>query len=164
MKKNAKEIESEVREAAILKGAEDPNKESHKPFDFDGFEFKTLSDFDVYNAEVRRHNRHCLHERNKMKIKVPTEEFHKKMKVKFVRMEQQENVLKVRLRNKEIDWQGQLKSGGTYVLPYPVIKFLNKLATPEFSEVKVEHGNAVHTETRQTGEKPRFSCQVIDFE
>jgi hypothetical protein len=164
MKKSAKEIDAEVAEAALLKGAVKPDAEKHEVFSFETFELKTIADFEVYNAQVRKHNRFCLHERNKMKIKVPDESFHKKMKVKFVRMEQQENVLKVRLRNKDIDWKGQLKSGGTYQLPYPVVKFLNNLAVPVFTEVKVEHGNAVHTETQQTGEKCRFACQVMDFE
>lgn len=159
-----KELESATEEAARLRGAVNPYKEEHEVFDFDNFQFKTIPDFDVYNAAVRKHNRFCLHERNKMKIKVPDESFHKKMKVKFVRMEQQENVLKVRIRNKTIDWKGELKSGGTYLLPYPVVKFLNNLAIPVFSEVKSEHGDAVHTHTVQTGEKCRFSCQVMDFD
>ncbi len=79
-------------------------------------------------------------------------------------MQQSENVQKVRVRNKDIDWEGQLKSGGTYYLPIPVVKFLNKLATPIFAEVKTEHGNAVHTETKQVGEEPRFSCSVVEFD
>lgn len=99
-----------------------------------------------------------------MSIKVPDESFHKKVKIKFQRLDNQhENVLKVRLRNKEIDWKGQLKAGGTYELPLPVIKFLNNLAVPEFAEVKSEHGSAVHTETKQVGERSRFACNVIDF-
>ncbi len=164
MKKTQKEKDSAVLEAATLRGAEVPNEEKHVPFDFDSFEFNKITDFDIYNAHVRKHNRHCLHERNKMHVKVPNESFYKKVKVKFQRFEQPENVLKVRIRNKEIDWKGQLKAGGTYDLPIPVVKFLNNLSVPVFAEVKSEHGSAVHTETKQVGERARFSCNVIDFE
>lgn len=162
MKKTRKEVEAEVFESAVLKGAENP-KEEMQVFEFETFKFNTIADFDIYNAHVRKHNRFCLHERNKMKIKVPDESFHKKVKIKFQRFEQPENVLKVRVRNKEIDWKGQLKAGGTYFLPVPVIKFLNNLATPIFAEVKVEQGDAVHTETKQVGERSRFSCNVLEF-
>ena len=98
-----------------------------------------------------------------MKIKVPDESYYKKYRTKFYRFQQQENVLKARVRNREIDWKGQLKSGGTYMLTMPVINFLNGLATPEYAEVKVEHGSAVHTETRQVSETPRFSCNVLEY-
>lgn len=162
MRKSLKERDSELMEAAVLNGAK-IQKEEHVPFDFDTFQFKTIEDFDVYNARVRKHNRLCVHERNKMRIKIPDESFHKKVKVKFQRFDQPENVLKVRVRNKEIDWKGQLKPGGTYDLPVPVVKFLNKLATPIFEQVKVEHGSATHSETRQVGERNRFSCQIVDF-
>lgn len=164
MNKRQKEKDAAFTEAAVLRGAELPNQEKHVPFDFDTFEFKTKEDFEVYNAHVRKHNRMCLHERNKMHVKIPDESFHKKVKVKFQRFDQPENVLKVRVRNREIDWKGQLKAGGTYELPVPVVKFLNNLAVPVFAEVKTEHGNAVHTETKQVGERSRFSCNVIDFE
>ena len=163
MKKSAKQIDAEVSEAALLRGAEPENNEKHVPFDFETFEFKTVADFDVYNAHVRKHNRFCLHDRNKMKIKVPDESFHKKVKVKFQRFDQPENVLKVRVRNKEIDWKGQLKAGGTYDLPIPVIKYLNRLAVPIFGEVKVEDGGEVRSETRQIGERARFACNVLEF-
>lgn len=162
-KKTVKEAEAAAVESLMLRGEEVPGREKVEPFDFDTFEFKTIADFDIYNAQVRKHNRNCIHERNKMKIKVPDESFYKLYKTKFIRMEQRENVLKVRVRNRKIDWTGQLKSGGTYMLPMPVIEFLNGLATPEFAEVKVEHGNAVHTETRQVGESPRFSCQIMEY-
>lgn len=162
MKKTQKQIDSELMEAAVLSGNHTP-EQRQKPFDFDSFELKTKADYDTYNAEVRKHNRSCIHERNKMKIKVPDENFYPKVKVKFHRFQQPENVLKVRLRNKDIDWKGQLKSGGTYYLPMPVITFLNKLATPVFAEVKTEHGNVVHTETKQVGEEPRFSCNILEF-
>jgi len=161
-KKTQKDKDSELMEAAVLRGADLP-KEKMEPFDFDTFKFEKVEDFDVYNAHVRKHNRFCTHERNKMKVKVPDESFYKKFKTKFHRFQQHENVLKVRVRNKEIDWSGQLKSGGTYMLPLPVINFLNKLATPDFAEVKTEHGNVVHTETKQVGETPRFSCNVLEY-
>lgn len=163
MRKTQKEKEAEAVESIMLRGEEVPGKEKVEPFDFDTFKFEKLEDFDVYNAQVRKHNRNCVHERNKMKVKVPDASFYKLYKTKFIRFEQRENVLKVRVRNKSIDWTGQLKSGGTYMLPGPVIEFLNKLATPEFAEVKVEHGSAVHTETRQVGENPRFSCNVLEY-
>ncbi len=164
MKKTQKEKEAEHVEAAVLRGAELPDSEKPAPFDFDTFKFEKIADFDVYNSHVRKHNRYCLHERNKMPIRVPDESFHKKVKVKFQRFDQPENILKVRVRNKDIDWKGQLKAGGTYELAIPVVKFLNNLAVPIFAEVKSEHGNAVHTETKQVGERNRFACNVIDFE
>lgn len=162
-KKTQKEKDAEILEAAVLRGAEQPGKEKPEAFDFDTFKFEKVADFEVYNAQVRKHNRLCLHERNKMKVRVPDASFYKLYKTKFHRFQQHENILKVRVRNKDIDWEGQLKSGGTYMLPMPVIQFLNKLATPEFAEVKTEHGNATHTETRQVGETPRFSCNVLEY-
>jgi len=164
MKRTQKEKASEVMEAAMLRGAENPQEEKHEVFDFDTFKFNAIEDFATYNAQVRKHNRFCLHERNKMRVKVPDASFHKQVKVKFQRFDQPENVLKVRIRNKDIDWQGQLKAGGTYTLAVPVIKFLNNLAVPIFAEVKTEHGDAIHTETKQVGEHSRFSCNVIDFD
>ncbi len=163
MKKTQKEKDSELMEAAVMNGAIVAEQEKPAPFDFDSFKFETIEDFDLYNAHVRKHNRVCIHERNKMKIKVPDESFHKKVKVKFQRFDQPQNVLKVRVRTKDIDWTGQLKPGKTYDLPVPVVKFLNKLAVPVFGEVKVTDGGDTITETRQVGEDPRFSCQVIDF-
>lgn len=137
------------------------------PFDFETFEFKTLEDFKTYNQHVRRAFREAKKTNPKcdppMKIRVPDESFHQKMTVKFQRFDQPENVLKVRVLTKDIDWTGQLKPGGTYDLPLPVIKFLNKLATPIFSEVKVENGGETKTETKQTGERPRFACQLVDL-
>lgn len=162
-RKSNKEHEAEVLETAMLKGIEVPGREKPEQFDFDTFKFEKLEDFDVYNSHVRKHNRLCLHERNKMKVKIPDESFYKKYKTKFHRFQQPENVLKARVRNREIDWKGELKNGGTYMLPLPVINFLNKLCIPEFAEVKTEHGNAVHTETKQVGETPRFSCNVLEY-
>lgn len=162
MKRTQKEKESQYMEAAVMSGAV-IDQEKHEVFDFDTFQFKAIEDFDVYNAHVRKHNRICLHERNKMKIKVPDESFHKKVTVKFQRFDQPQNVLKTRIRTKDIDWKGQLKPGRTYELPIPVVKFLNKLSVPIFAEVKTVDGGETITETKQVGEDPRFSCQVIDF-
>lgn len=133
------------------------------PFDFDTFEFKTLEDFEIYNRHVRAFNRTVDKPQNRMRIKVPDESFHKKVKVKFQRFDQPENVLKARCRNKHIDWRGQLKPGRIYDLPLPVVKFLNNLAVPIFAEVKVEDGGDTKTETRQVGERNRFSCQQLEF-
>lgn len=164
MKQTQKERASSEREASMLKGLTKNLPINEKPFNFSDFEFKTIEDFETYNNEVRKHNMNCLHERNKMKIKVPDESYHKKVKVKFQRFDQPENVLKVKVRNKSIDWEGQLKAGGTYELAVPVVKFLNNLAEPIFAEVKCEHGDATHTETKQVGERSRFSCNVVDFD
>ena len=164
MRKTKKEKDSEHMEAAVFRGAEAPQKEAIQPFDFDNFQCSTIEDFEIYNMHVRKHNRLCLHERNKMHVKVPDESFYKKVKVKFHKMHQPENVQKIRVRNREIDWKAQLKSGGTYMLPIPVVKFLNKLSIPIFAEVKSEHGNVIHSETKQVSEEPRFSCSVVDFE
>jgi len=162
MSKKLRDNDAALLEAAVMNGTHVPETKP-APFDFDTFEFKTREDFDTYNVQVRKHNRACVHERNKLKIKVPDESFYPKFKTKFFRFQQMENILKVRIRNKDIDWKGQLKSGGTYLLCMPVINFLNKLATPDFAEVKTEHGNATHTETKQVGETPRFSCNVLEF-
>lgn len=152
MKKDSKEHVEEVVKQKV-----------EKPFDFDTFEFKTLEDFDVYNLQVRKHNRTCASSKKKMKIRVPDESFHKKIKIKFQRFDQPENVLKVRVRNNKIDWKGQLRPGGIYHLAVPVVEFLNKLAVPVFAEVKVEDGGDTKTETRQVGERNRFSCQVLEY-
>ena len=141
--------------------------EMEKPFDFDTFELNTLEDYAVWNLharkafrEAKKHNPRCD---PPIPVKVPNESFHKKIKVKFQRFDQPENVLKVCVRNKEIDWKGQLKPGGSYELPLPVIRFLNRLSVPIFAEVKVENGGEVKTETRQVGEKNRFSCQSAEL-
>jgi hypothetical protein len=141
--------------------------EMEKPFDFDTFELKTLEDYAIWNLhahkafrEAKKHNPRCD---PPVPVRVPDESFHKKMKVKFQRFDQPENVLKVRVRNKEIDWKGQLKPGCSYELPLPVIRFLNALAVPIFAEVKVENGGEVRTETRQVGERNRFSCHLLEI-
>lgn len=129
-------------------------KIEYKEIDPETFEFKTLDDFKVFNKWARK---------NKIPVRVPTEEFHKKVKVKFQRFDQPENVLKVRVRNKDIDWRGQLKPGNIYDLPTPVVKFLNGLCEPIFSQVELKDGGDTLKETKQVGEKSRFSCQVVDF-
>lgn len=153
-----KEIKNEAVEA---------EKPVEKPFDFDTHEFNTLEDYAIWNLHARK----AFREAKKMNpkcdppipVKIPGENFHKKMKVKFQRFDQPENVLKVCVRNSEIDWKGQLKPGCTYELPLPVIRFLNRLAVPVFAEVKVENGGEVKTETRQVGERNRFSCHLLEI-
>jgi hypothetical protein len=138
-----------------------------QPFDFDTWEFNTMEDYDVWNMhahkafrEAKKHNPKCD---PPIPVRVPDESFHKKARVKFQRFDQPENVLKVHVRNKYIDWKGQLKPGCTYDLPIPVIKFLNGLAVPIFAEVKVEDGGETRTETKQVGERNRFSCHLLEF-
>lgn len=123
-------------------------------FDPDKCEFKTMEDYDRFNNWARKNGRH---------VRVPDENFHPKVRVKFQRFDQPDNVLKARLRTREVDWTGQLKPGGIYNLCHPVVKFLSKLAVPKFAEVKVDDGGEMKTETRQVGEINRFSCQVLDF-
>ena len=119
------------------------------------FEFREVKDFEIFNRWARK---------NGHPIRVPTEDYYKKVKVKFQRFDQPENVLKTRVRNKDIDWQGQLIPGKTYELAKPVVKFLNGIAEPIYSEVTVDDGSGTTKETRQTGEKSKYSCQVLDFE
>lgn len=141
--------------------------ELEKPFDFDTFELKTIEDYAVWNLHARRafreakkHNPRCD---PPIPVRVPDESYHKKMKVKFQRFDQPENVLKVKCRTKDIDWVGQLKPGCTYDLPVPVIRFLNNLSVPIFAEVKIENGGDTKTETRQVGERNRFSCHLLEI-
>lgn len=146
---------------------EKPEPQTEKPFDFDTFELKTLEDFATWNLHAHRAFREAKKLNPKanppIPVKVPNEDFHKKIKVKFQRFDQPENVLKVRIRTKEIDWKGQLKPSGTYELPLPVVRFLNRLATPIFAEVDIKDGGETIKETRQVGERNRFSCQVLDL-
>jgi hypothetical protein len=141
--------------------------ELQEEFDFETFQIKTIEDVKTWNFYARKALRKARmndkHAVPPYPIKVPTEEMHKKIKVKFQRFDQPENVLKVWVRNEDIDWKGQLKPGGTYELPLPVVKFLNKLAVPIFAEVKVENGGDTKTETKQVGERNRFSCQQVEF-
>lgn len=127
---------------------------TEKDFDHVNMPLKTMADYDKYNNWARSQKR---------PVKVPDENFHRKVRIKFQRFDQPENVLKTRVRNRNIDWTGQLKPGCIYDLCEPVIKFLNRLAVPKFAEVKVETDGEVRTETRQVGEIARFSCQVLDF-
>ena len=140
--------------------------EMAKPFDFDTFELKTVEDYAIWNLHARKAFREAKKVNPKcdppIHVRVPDESFHKMIKVKFQRFDQPENVLKVRVRNKEIDWKGQLKPGCTYDLPLPVVKFLNRLAVPIFAEVKVENAGEVKTETKQVGERNRFSCHMME--
>lgn len=142
--------------------------ELDKDFDFDTFELKTLEDYAIWNRHAHKAFREAKKNNPKcdppFPVKVPDESFHKKMKVKFQRFDQPENVLKVHVRTKDIDWKGQLRPGHVYDLPLPVIRFLNKLAVPIFAEVKVDNGNGVVTETKQVGERNRFSCHVMEIE
>jgi hypothetical protein len=141
--------------------------EMEKPFDFDTFEFNTVEDYAVWNLHARKAFREAKKRNPKcdppISVRVPDESFHKKVTVKFQRFDQPENVLKVRVRNKDIDWRGELKPGSVYELPIPVVKFLNRLATPIFAECKVEGDGDVKTETRQTGERNRFSCHLLEM-
>ena len=141
--------------------------EMEKPFDFDTFELKTVEDYAIWNLhahkafrEAKKHNPRCD---PPVPVRVPDESFHKKMKVKFQRFDQPENVLKVKCRTKDIDWIGQLKPGCTYELPLPVIRFLNNLSVPIFAEVKIENGGETKSETRQVGERNRFSCHLLEI-
>lgn len=136
----------------MVKKRIDEINEEDKSFDPDACAFKTMEDYDQYNEWARRH---------KIPVKVPTEDFYEeKIKIKFQRFDQPENLLKCRVRNREIDWTGQLKPGCTYELVRPVIKFLTSLSVPKFAEVRVEKQEGVVTETRQVGEISRFSCQM----
>jgi hypothetical protein len=153
----SKKLDTKLEEIAV-----------EKPFDFDTFELKTIDDFKTWNLHARKAFREAKKTNPRcdppIPVRVPDESFHKKVKVKFQRFDQPENVLKVCVHNKDISWKGQLKPGGTYDLPLPVVKFLNRLAVPVFAEVKVENGGEVKTETKQVGERSRFSCQVLDLE
>lgn len=151
-----KDVKEEIKEIKV-----------EKPFDFDTHEFNTIDDFHVWNMHAHKAFRDAKKVNPKcdppFPVKVPNESYHKKAKVKFQRFDQPENVLKVHMRNKVLDWRGQLKPGCTYDLPIPVIKFLNKLSVPIFAEVKVENGGEVKTETKQVGERNRFSCHLLEF-
>ncbi len=113
----------------------------------------SIADYRAYNIHARKLKR---------PIKIPPSSMYKQVKCKFARFDQPQNLLKFWVRNADIDYKGQIKPGRTYTLPAPVVKFLNGLATPIFAEVKVDDGGETITETKQVGEQPRFSCQVID--
>lgn len=130
------------------------NEADIEAFDPETSEITKLEHFPIYNRWARK---------NKMPVKSPTEDFYDKYKVRFQRFDQPDNVLKCRLRTSEIDWRGQLKPGNTYDLPLPVIQWLNGLAEPIFAEVAVNDGSGTRSETRQVGERARFSCQSMDY-
>ena len=67
------------------------------------------------------------------------------------------------MRRKDIDWEGQLIPGQIYDLPTPVVKYLNAISEPIYGEVAVNDGSGTKSETKQIGEKSKFSCQVVDF-
>lgn len=111
----------------------------------------TVEDYRAYNKIARR---------QRTPVKVPPTHMHKHRKVKFTRNDgQHENVLKAFVSNADIEFKAQLKSGCIYDLPVPFIKFLSSRTVPVFSEVRNPDGT---TETKQTGEWNRFSCQTID--
>ena len=150
----------------MAKKQEEQIVDTKEVFDFDTFQINTVDDINIWN----RHAHKAFRDAKKMNpkcdppipVKVPDETFHKKVKVKFQRFDQPENVLKVHVRNKEISWKGQLKPGCVYDLPIPVVRFLNRLAVPIFAEVKVENGGEVKSETKQVGERNRFSCHLLE--
>lgn len=127
--------------------------------DIESLPLATLDDYRRYNQAARKHNR--TQGKLVYRVKIPPTNLHKHYKVRFQRFDQQENILKTVRRSHEIDWKGQLKSGCIYTLPLPIINFLNDLAEPIFSEVTLPDGTK---ETQQTGQKSRFSCQIIDAE
>jgi hypothetical protein len=116
-------------------------KPTDVPFDFDTFELKTVEDYATWNLHAHRAFREAKKSNPKcdppVPVRVPDESFHKKVKVKFQRF--------------------------VYDLPLPVVKFLNRLATPIFAEVRVENGGDTKTETRQVGERNRFSCHLLEL-
>ena len=138
-----------------------------KPFDFDTFELKTIEDYAIWNLHAHKAFREAKKTNPKcdppVPVRVPDASMHKQVRVKFQRFDQPENVLKVKCRTKEIDWVGQLKPGCTYDLALPVVKFLNRLAVPIFAECKVEDGGETKSETRQVGERNRFSCHLLEM-
>ena len=131
------------------------NREPIQDIDPETFEFKEVKDFEIFNRWARK-NGHA--------IRVPDESYYKKVKVKVQRFDQPENVLKTRVRNRDIDWRGELIPGQIYELATPVVKFLNRIAEPIYGEVPVSDGSSTKTKTEQVGERSKFSCQVIDFE
>ncbi len=144
-----------------------PEPEVAAEFDFDTFECNTLEDFRIWNKHARKEFRAAKKMNPKCDppypMRIPKAEHHKIVTVKFQRFDQPENVLKAKLYSEEIDWEGQLKPGKNYNLPLPVVRFLNSLAVPIFAEVKTQDGGETITETKQVGERNRFSCQLLDL-
>lgn len=166
MTKKEKNEDQVVYNAAMALAAESPKQNAPAPFDFDTHQFNTLEDYAIWNLNAHRAFRDAKKVNPKANppfpVRVPTEDFHQKVKVKFQRFDQPENVLKVVVRNKDIHWQGQVKPGCVYDLPMPVVRFLNRLAVPIFAEVKSEV-EGVRSETKQIGERNRFSCQLMEM-
>ena len=155
MKKETKEPEF----MATMKPITEQIVLEETPYDPSEDKPSKLEHFEIYNKWARK---------NKRPILVPTEEYYPKAKVRFQRFEQPTNVLKCRVRNKDIDFTGQLIPGCVYELCIPVIKWLTSLSEPIFAEVKIQNdtGNGrfiEKTETRQVGEKARFSCQPMEY-
>lgn len=146
--KKKEEIKEEPVAAAPVAAAKE------EAYDPEYSEPTKLEHFDIYNRWARK---------NKLPVKVPNGDFYPKVKVRFQRFDQPDNVLKCRIRKKHIDWQGQLRPGAVYNLPVPVATWLNGLCEPIYAEVKVDDGGFVKTETKQVGERARFSCQSLDF-
>ena len=168
MSKKEKIEKSENSEPSpLMDELQKPKAQTQEPFDFETFELKTLEDYATWNLHAHRAFREAKKRNPKadppIPVKVPNKDFHKMIKVKFQRFDQPENVLKVKIRNKDIDWEGQLKPSCVYDLPLPVVRFLNGLAVPLFAEVRVNDGGDTVIETQQVGERNRFSCQVLDF-
>jgi hypothetical protein len=147
--------------------AKDTSSVVDQEFDFDTFEIKSLEDYQTWNLNCHRAFRAAKKLNPKANppfpVKIPDASFHKTAKVKFQRFDQPENVLKAVVRNKDIHWEGQLKPGCVYDLPLPVVRFLNRLATPIFAEVPVTNDGQTRTETKQIGERNRFSCHLMEL-
>ena len=90
MKKETKREEVQASVADDVKDVE-YNPEEELP--------TKLEHLPIYNKWARK---------NKLLVKSPSEDFYPKMKVRFQRFDQPTNVLKCRVRNKDIDWTGQL--------------------------------------------------------
>jgi len=150
MKKSESNVLDHTEVVKNIHRQQDPYQE----IDPSTFEFKTIDDFEIFNKWARKNGR---------PVRVPTEEYHKKVKVKFQRFDQPKNVLKAKVRRKDIEWEGQLIPGKTYELSIPVVKFLNELSEPIYAEVQVDDSSMTKTETKQVGEKSKFSCQAVDF-
>ena len=52
---------------------------------------------------------------------------------------------------------------GTYESAFTCNQILKAISVPIFAEVKVENGGEVKTETRQVGERNRFSCHLLEI-
>lgn len=118
----------------------------------DDLPLDSIEDYRAYNKEAQKQRK---------PLKIPPNEMHEQVEVRFNRFDQPENVLKFYKRCAEFEYKGQWMPGSTYICPRPVMDYLNGLSTPIYAEVKVDDGGQVKTETKQVGERPRFSCQLI---